>query len=240
MPHEDSTPNQIKKPHAKIRKTQSGVRNALQTMGVWGAIVGSSIVGGKATGNMAANAVHHSVGPVIESINEAVTPNMCKDEYEGFKGMILGEMDGRIGKMINGVLDSVDMKSKIQKWLDAITTKMNTFREDLCRGLKKIPELTNEIDVGIQNFTRLMVRWMTTAMLLLALSMVYRGHKSRSLKRMAEREFDELEQELAQERKSKEDLVEDYNRVEERVRMLEKILRENGMIKDDSAEDEDI
>lgn len=243
IPRDGSAPNRIQKPHAKIRKTQSGVRSALKTLGAWGIIAGSSIVGGKEVGDMAAKAAHHKVRPVINNINEAVTPRVCRDDYEGFKGIILGEMDGKLGKMINGVLDSVDMKRKIQKWLDAITAKMNIFREDLCGGLKKVPELTDEIDQGIQSFTRFMVRWMTTSMLLLALSMLYRGHKSRSLKKIADREFDELERELARERISREELIEGHNRVEQRVRMLEDLLRKNGImpaVPEVEYEDEDM
>lgn len=179
---------------------------------------------------MGADAVHQGVAPLIEGINEAVTPNMCKDEYEGFKGIILGEMDGKIGKIINGMLDSVDMKNRIQKWLDAIAKKMNAFREDLCSGLKKVPELTNEIDLGIQQFTRILVRLMTTAMLFMALSLLYRGHKRRSMRKLADDTLAELEQELAREKTSKGDLLEANKRVEDRVKKLEAILRQQGMI----------
>lgn len=230
IPQLDSPPDQRKKSYTEIRKTQTGVRGAIKTLGAWGAIALTSLVGGKVAGEASAAAVHQGVAPLVEGINEAVTPNMCKDEYEGFKGIILGEMDGKIGKMLNGVLDSVDMKSKIQKWLDGITKKMNAFREDMCSGLKKVPELTEEIDLGIQKLTRLMVRWMTTAMLLMALSMLYRGHKRRSTRKLADDALADLEQELARERSSKEDLIKDYNDMEERVGKLERILRQQGMI----------
>lgn len=230
IPQDEPTPERRKKSYAEIRKAQTGVRGAITKLGIWGGIALTSVVGGKVAGNMGASAVHQGVAPLIEGINEAVTPNMCKDEYEGFKGIILGEMDGKIGKMINGVLDSVDMKNKIQKWLDGITKKMNTFREDLCKGLKKVPEFTNEIDLGIQQFTRILVRLMTTAMLFMALSMIYRGHKRRSMKNLADDTLAELERELSREKISKNDLLEANKRVEDRVKKLEGILRQQGMI----------
>ncbi len=223
-----------KKSYAEIRKAQTGVRGAIGSLGAWGVIALSSVVGGKVAGNMSADAVHHGVAPLIEGINEAVTPNMCKDEYEGFKGIILGEMDGRLGKIINTALDSVDMRRKVQTWLDAITRKMNSFREDLCSGLKKVPGLTHEIDLDIQKFTRRMVQAMTTAMLLLALSMTYRGHKRRSLNKLAEDTLAELEQELAREKISKKEMAEANGRMEERVRKLEEALRANGTIPEDT------
>ncbi len=219
---------------AQIRQTQSGIRGAIKSLGAWGAITLASLAGGKVAGNMSAQAAHRGVAPIIESINEAVTPKMCRDDYEGFKGIILDEMNGRIGRMINGALDSVDMKPKIQKWLDAITTKMNAFREDLCSGLKKIPELTNEIDQGIQKFTKVMVRWMTTAMMFLALSMIYRGRKRAALKKMGDDALIELEQELAQQINDKQALAEANTRVEQRVKKLEQLLRDRGMMTDDS------
>lgn len=239
IPQLDSPPDQRKKSYTEIRKTQTGVRGAIKTLGAWGAIALTSLVGGKVAGEMSAAAVHQGVKPLAERINEAVTPNMCKDEYEGFKGIILGEMDGRIGKMINGVLDSVDMKHKIQKWLDEITKKMNAFREELCSGLKKVPELTEEIDQGVQKLTRLIVRWMTTAMLLMALSMLYRGHKRRSLRKLADDALADLEQELANERSSKEDLMRNYKNMEERVEKLERIFRQQGMITDSEVPSEE-
>ena len=112
---------------------------------------------------------------------------------------------------------------------------MNAFREDLCSGLKKVPELTNEIDLGIQQFTRILVRLMTTAMLFMALSMLYRGHKRQSMRKLADDTLAELEQELARERSSKEDLIRDNNNMGKRVGELEKILRKQGLITDDEV-----
>lgn len=228
-----------KKTAHEIRKAQTGVRGAIKSLGAWGAIALASLAGGKVAGDASAKMVHRGVAPIIEGINEAVTPEMCKENYEGFKGIILGEMNGRIGKMINGVLDSVDMKSKIQKWLDAITKKMNEMREGLCQGLKKVPELTNDIDQSIQKFTKLMVRWMTTAILLLALSMIYRGHKRRYLKKLSDDAFSELEQELALTRTSNAKLTAANADVTARVERLEALLRKQGMLPPDDDERDD-
>lgn len=230
------SPEKQQKTSREIREGQTGVRAAMKAMATFGSIFAPSFFIGGIVGNESAKIVHRRVAPIVESINEAVTPEMCKAQYEGFKGIILGEMNGRIGKMINGVLDSVDMKNRIQKWLDAITEKMNNMREDLCRGLKKVPELTNDIDQNIQLFTNLMVRFMTTAVLLLAFSMIHRGRKQRYLKQLSDNALDGLEQELARTKTSNADLTAANAAVAARVKKLEDILRQQGMLPPDETD----
>lgn len=78
---------------------------------------------------------------------------------------------------------------------------------------------------------------MTTAMLFMALSLFYRGHKRRSMRKLADDTLAELEQELAREKTSKGDLIEANKRVEDRVKKLEAILRQQGMVAEEDEGD---
>lgn len=159
----------FKEPTA-VDKLKSGTRSMLLRTGAYAAIFAASAGGGAAAGEGMSGVARNMVHPAIHAIDEAVTPRMCSDQYEGFKGIVLGKMNGTAGKILNTVLNSVDMQDKVQKWVNAIAGQVDKMRQEMCDILKNIPDLTKQVEEAVQSITKTLTQILVFAMIFLALS----------------------------------------------------------------------
>lgn len=134
---------------------RSKIYKALSWLGIVGASAG--------VGHMAGKAVATSVGKPMEKMQNEIRPEWCKQPPENFKQMLTKQWEGSIGKLLNGMLEKMDIQIYVQRFLDAAIRQLNDMQArvyEICGKLTDVVAATKKLVMET-------TYWMTNAFVMM-------------------------------------------------------------------------